>query len=258
MKAGNVPQSKLHQKLVRATQVIISLVREKEQLTQKVKTLKSEVPPSTQEPHIPLATHVALNASSDFASPQSPKPNKLSKETSLLQSQKQPSKVSTQQAVQQDSLRHLPAGKHVVFLFFFNVVNCYLFSGVSSPSLHDVDTSLVSLQFTESSMDGLSLEQVVQQIDRNLTDISSVEGKSSKARVRHSTPQLSDAHNSDGGVNAGSIGDLQREKNIYATLELVGHEVKPQVKSGIKQIAPAFARTTKSKSKVRNYNKRSN
>ena len=38
LRAGQVPQSKLHQKLVQATQVIIALVREKEQLVRHVNT----------------------------------------------------------------------------------------------------------------------------------------------------------------------------------------------------------------------------
>ena len=113
-------------------------------------------------------------------------------------------------------------------------------------------------------MDGLSLEQVVQQIDRNMTDLSAMEDHGCKSEVKHSTPQLSSA---DDGVREDDVGgkdDLGKESGVLGgsqggVLELVGHKVKPQPKSGTKsssQKMPAFATKTKSKTKVRNYNKR--
>ncbi len=94
LKAGHVPQTKLHQKLIQATQVIIALVRDKKQLTrqltQHINASLGEKAPlahkqsehSTRKvdaridhPQIPLATHLAQNTSSQSASPQSSRPN---------------------------------------------------------------------------------------------------------------------------------------------------------------------------------------
>ena len=64
----------------------------------------------------------------------------------------------------------------------------------------DTDLSLASLKFTEtsSSLDGMSLEQLVEVLDKNLVDLSPAvvaKRKSehlnsvvAKGRVRHSTP----------------------------------------------------------------------
>ena len=54
-------------------------------------------------------------------------------------------------------------------------------------SLIETDTSLPSLKFTEeSSMDGMSLEQVVDLLDKNIAELSPCVTKRS---VRHSTPE---------------------------------------------------------------------
>lgn len=49
LKASHVPQTKLHQKLIQATQVIIALVREKEQLNNHIKTLLNRNPLSRDQ-----------------------------------------------------------------------------------------------------------------------------------------------------------------------------------------------------------------
>ena len=96
MKAGHVPQTKLHQKLIQATQVIIALVKERKQFSQHTNTHTSTTTPPlhhSQAAHeqqsskqammdserIPLATPVTQRASSHSfhplsASPQSPPP----------------------------------------------------------------------------------------------------------------------------------------------------------------------------------------
>ena len=123
MKASHVPQSKLHQKLIQATQVIIALVKEKKKLNHTISThrqaassIDSTVPHQpavsqkgsggvstrTKHPQIPLATHVAQNSSSEVltplpASPQSPPPHAPLKNVS-------PAKLS-----QQDNEGTVPA-----------------------------------------------------------------------------------------------------------------------------------------------------
>ncbi len=121
----------------------------------------------------------------------------------------------------------------------------------------DADTSLASLQFTESSMDGLSLEQVVQQIDRNMAGLSSsMEG--CDGRVKHSTPLVSSNSDScvrgDRGLGKGHGG--LGGSGPGGVLELVGREVRPRFKSGIKpahKVSVPVAKA-KTKTKVRNYN----
>lgn len=106
--------------------------------------------------------------------------------------------------------------KYHTTVFAFNII---VLTGQFHPKL-DTDTSLASLHFTESSsmsMDGMSLEQVVQLLDRNLGELSPLDAHSSKRRVRHSTPDTACNGGNDGGG-----------------LELVGREVKTHVKTGAK------------------------
>ena len=134
--------------------------------------------------------------------------------------------------------------------------------GQGGAVLHpDADTSLASLQFTNSSMDGLSLDQVVQQIDKNMT--SSMDTCDGKDGVRHSTPaQLLSASDSEIGGRPGRDRENgQRDGGLGGSegvLELVGRELKPLVKSGIKlsHKVPITAAKAKTKSKVRNYNEK--
>ena len=113
----------------------------------------------------------------------------------------------------------------------------------------ETDMSLASLRFTESSsMDGMALGQVVELLDRNLTELSPING--GKTRVRHSTPE--GAPQRDGGSAPQGDGGL----------ELVGKGVKTHVKAGARttQHFGAVVRTRASASartgKVRNYNRK--
>ena len=90
---------------------------------------------------------------------------------------------------------------------------CHLLvAHLNGPLRLDTDTSLASLQFTESSsLEGLSLDQVVEILDKNLGDMSALDTvRSGRGRMRHSTPD-----------RAGS-----------AVLELVGREVKTHSRPG--------------------------
>ena len=131
----------------------------------------------------------------------------------------------------------------------------------------DADTSFPSLQFTESSMDGFSLDQVVQQIDRNMPELSSLDGSDIHDGLRHSTPQFTGASNSEAEVGGcalvnkrGKNDDLGRAKSDVGgsggALELVGREVKCQVRSGVKTLYKAPPAVVMRKTKVRNYNEK--
>lgn len=87
-------------------------------------------------------------------------------------------------------------------------------------------------------MDGMSLGQVVELLDRNLTELSPIDG----GRLRHSTPE------GGKGVTQGDGG-----------LELVGKGVKTHVKAGAKttrNFERAKARPSAKSAKVRNYNRK--
>ena len=136
----------------------------------------------------------------------------------------------------------------------------------SQSQLLHADTSLASLLFTDSSMDAFSLEQVVQQIDRNLTELStSTEAGDSRGGARHSTPHQSH-HSSErvgstlregGGYDDDGEGDLGE---CESGLELVGKGMKPQARNGGRvwshrvPAAPTTTTAVKAKRRVRNYN----
>lgn len=90
-------------------------------------------------------------------------------------------------------------------------------------------------------MDGMSLEQVVELLDKNLVELSPVVANGDTRRLRHSTPEM---------VRAG------------VKLELVGKGMKTHVKAGTTLEKAPIMRTagkTQTKSatrKTRNYNTR--
>ena len=129
----------------------------------------------------------------------------------------------------------------------------------ATSQLH-ADTSLASLLFTDSSMDGLSLEQVVQQIDRNMTELStSTEACDGSGEAKHSTPQQSrcSLERASGRQRGGGCNGEEGLDKSEGVLELVGREVKPQVRSGVRAWShrvPTAPAATKAKRRVRNYN----
>ena len=94
-------------------------------------------------------------------------------------------------------------------------------------------------------MEGMSLEQVVALLDKNLGELSAHDVSTCKRRVRHSTPDPV------GGAS-----------NHGEGLELVGREMKTHVRSGVKNPhKPASSRMEMKtgpshKGKVRNYNRK--
>lgn len=297
LKACQVPQSKLHLKLLQATKVIIALVKEKKQLTARLKEVtanldRRKTPPisltnklsssrvqqcdkciQTMRDSPRTSGHVqwtSLESSLDPGS-RSGQPGSNTAMSSL-RSRPKVAPLSPRNAAHEHQIHHRqqqqfsPSNNHSVHKELHPPA-----AGHALPQQDEqqLDVSLASLKFTDSSLGESSLHQVLQMVERELS-LSDNDRDVPTATVRHSTSEpLSLAPRDHEPVT-----DDQHQQSTLQefcedngrSLELVGNKVVPHVHVHIqskknqppqRMAQTARSRTqkrTSAKPRVRNYN----
>lgn len=256
MKACQVPQSKLHIKLLQATKVIIALVKEKKQLAAQLKELtgileQRKTSPIVKDTNGTRAPALQVHQSEKGVqttrnsprghvqwSAQKPSESRMEQSSPTVQSEPSPPLVSnrSKQIPNSSGLKHKQEEVQILQM-----------SHHGEEEEQQLDISLASLKFTDSSLGESSLHHVLQMVERELS--SSADDKPVPT-VRHSTPEpavVSDDHK-------------QGKENSDGSLKLVGSKVVPLVKKhGQSQEVTRTSKVktqnrTSVKPKVRNYN----
>ena len=278
LKACQVPQSKLHLKLLQATKVIIALVKEKKQLTAQLKEVSASLDRRKTLPISKLSSSAAtvqqrvqrcdkcIQTVRENPRNHVQWTSQKSLESSIDRGFRvgQPDSKATP-----PSLRNKPKATP---LSPRNVIHDHQtpHHSIHKPSGHiqpqqneqqqlDVDVSLTSLKFTDSSLGESSLHQVLQMVERELS--SSDNDRDVPANtVRHSTPEPPADH------QPSPPPQLQEfcKDNDGRSLELVGSKVVPRVHAQSKKNRQprTIAQTARSRTqnrgsvqpRVRNYN----
>lgn len=177
LKACQIPETKLHQKLLQATKVIISLVKEKEALAVRLK----EASIKDKEEHTPQHVRVSpTHSSNSELRPQVDKSVQVSRQSSTGAI----CRSSGHFHGDQSGIRSVATGSS--------------YSDHSRGTLnkehHDnedmLDVSLASLKFTDSSLGVESIQQVLQMAEKDQQLLESDLHNDRGAPLRHSTPEL--------------------------------------------------------------------
>lgn len=277
LKACQVPQSKLHLKLLQATKVIIALVKEKKQLTAQLNEATANLDRRKTLPINPIRKQDRVQQCDKCVQTARDSPHghvQWTSQKSLESSINQRSKVGQSGSKATPSLSSGP-----------NMTPLGPKNGQKSPQehthhheqtsppnnqqpIHDntrfsgqilprdeqqIDVSLASLKFTDSSLGESSLHQVLQMVERELSSSDN----DRDVPMRHSTPEppaLESIHHQP-------LQECGEEDG--RALELVGSKVIPHVHVQPKKHKPqTAAQTSRSrtqnrtlvKPRVRNYN----
>lgn len=290
LKACQVPQSKLHLKLLQATKVIIALVNDKKQLTAQLKEMANTERRTKSQQSDPKVSQmpVQLHFEKGVQTSSSPRGHvqwtmhKTATDSSTCSSVEQRPPTGALSGHVHSQIQHVqlpvdsvgsshnhPARQAVPGLHHQHVTSSVdppLLTGKepdntrSSQCVQEaprdgqqvLDMSLASLRFTDSSLGESSLHHVLQMVERGLSSSDN----DRDAPVGHSTPERA--------VETSSSRDHQppqlRGESDERPLKLVGSRVVPQAKKhGRPQTTSQTSRTKKQtkstvKPKVRNYN----
>ena len=287
LKACQVPQSKLHLKLLQATKVIIALVNDKKQLTARLKEMadterrtKSQQPdPKVSQTPVQLHFEKGVQTSSSPCGQVQWTVHKTATDSSTCSSVEQRPPIVAQSGHVHSQVQHgqLPVDSvgsghnHPVRQAVPGPEHQHVTSSVDPPLLTSkeddtrssqcvreaprdgqqvLDMSLASLKFTDSSLGESSLHHVLQMVERGLSSSDN----DRDAPVGHSTPERAVETSGRGHPPP------QRGESDETSLKLVGSRVVPQAKKhGRPQTTSQTSRTKKQtkstvKPKVRNYN----
>ena len=266
LKACQVPQSKLHLKLLQATKVIIALVKEKKQLTAQLKEVSASLdrrktPPISKPSSSAAAVQQRVQQCDKCIQTARDSPrnhvqwtSQKSLESSIYQGSRmgQPDSKATP-----PSLRNKPK---VTPLSPKNAIHDHqTHHSIHKPSGHiqsqqneqqlDVDVSLTSLKFTDSSLGESSLHQVLQMVERELSSSDNDRDVPTAGTVRHSTPEPPADHQPSPPPP-----QLQEfcKDNDGRSLELVGSKVVPRVHTQSKKNRQPRTMTLTSRSRTQN------
>lgn len=271
LKACQVPQSKLHLKLLQATKVIIALVKDKKHLATQLKDLRTVL---EQRKVSPIVQHQSTNGTTD------PPPKVQQCEKSIQtsrtsphghiqwMSQKPPESTMEERESTAHSEASCPPGvsntcrsRQSLRSYGSNYKPCgervqtsprgeeHSTHQAQHQEEQQLDLSLASLKFTDSSLGESSLHHVLQMVEREL---SSSDNDRDAAPVRHSTPEPA----------VETSPHKRGKENNERSLKLVGNRVVPQAKNPQRAQSQVVAwsnkvRTqnkTSVKPRVRNYN----
>ena len=284
LKACQVPQSKLHLKLLQATKVIIALVKEKKQLTAQLKEVTASLDKRKTPPINPISKLSGANVQHrvqqcdkciqtardsprghvQWTSQKSSESNDIdqgsrvdqpgSKATPSLRNKPTVTRLSPRNTTHEHQLHY-----HEQISPKFN--NHHSVHEEAHPTAHalpqneqQLDMSLASLKFTDSSLGESSLHQVLQMVERELSSSDN----DRDIPMRHSTPEPP--------APAAVHHQLLQEvcKDDGRSLELVGSKVVPRLHAQSKKNKQAQTKAqtatfrthnrTSVKPRVRNYN----
>ena len=281
-----MPQSKLHLKLLQATKVIIALVKEKKQLAAQLEKVTAggydqktshSVKPSGSSGGATVSPLVQQCDKSVQATTSSPrghvqwtfqKPKEYSVEQRAAQPESSPSSTCKSEEIATSSGNgHKPEEQDQAHVYQQQSGHSRVKSHSPQQSGHgrvkghspppvspQLDMSLASLKFTDSSLGESSLHHVLQMVERELSSSDNER----EAPLGHSTPEPAPVHVQQESAHQ----PLHQQGKENRSLKLVGSRVVPQVKRhGRPQAVVQTNKSTTQKSnrstvkpRVRNYN----
>ena len=280
LKVSQVPQSKLHLKLLQATKVIIALVKEKKQLTAQLKEVTagldrrktSPINPITHSKQVQLCDKCVQTVRTRDSPPGQGYSRSLESSTDLKSrvgdhesgSAAHPSWSSKPGATPLTPANgHKPSQDQVHHHEKTSSNNqqqssreeAQSSSGRMQGEQLPADVSLASLKFTDSSLGESSLNQVLQMVERELS--SSDNERDVPVIMRHSTPEppplLGAGRGPPQECHRGDGGSLELVESKVVPLVLSKKPRQPQTVVAAQTNRPRTqSRTTKPR--VRNYN----
>ena len=248
LKACQVPQSKLHLKLLQATKVIIALVKEKKQLTAQLKEVtasldRRKTPPISKlsssngatvqhrvqqcdkciqtardspRGHVQWTSQKSLESNIDQGS-RVGQPG--SKATPNLRNKPKVTPLSPRNAAHGHQVHHheqiSPNNHHSDHEEAHQTAHT-----LPQDEQHQLDMSLASLKFTDSSLGESSLHQVLQMVERELSSSDN----DRDVPMRHSTPEPPAPEPAD---HHQLLQKVYNSQDNGRSLELVGSKVVP-------------------------------
>jgi hypothetical protein len=282
-----VPQSKLHFKLLQATKVIIALVKEKKQLTVQLKEVTASLDRRKTPPINKLSSSNSASAAAAVQHRVQQRDKCIQTASNSPHSHIQWTSPKLLESIidqksgigQSGSKPTPPSSRNEPKLTPLSSRNATHEHQIHHHSIHkelqppdhalpqqeeqqqlDVDVSLASLKFTDSSLSESSLRQVLQMVERELSSSDNDGNIPTQGTVRHSTPEPPADHQPSSVTLQEFCPDNGRP------LELVGSKVVPRVHTQSKKNRQprTMAQTTRSRTqnrtsvqpRVRNYNTR--